>query len=184
MSPPSFIVLARHADDIPADWRDRLAQRLGQRPRRLGTWTELALYGALRCADASAAPPDAATRLRVTSTRATATATRQALTQACEGFPLPFTFMQSQTSHMLAALAAHLTWTGDASFIAAGGVEQTFAHCCAEAAGSPLLFGVVEEGDPLVSQWVWLAPAQPGADTHAHSFAHALTGPSPLAPTR
>lgn len=34
---------------LPADWRERLVARLGQRPRRLGTWTELALYGALEC---------------------------------------------------------------------------------------------------------------------------------------
>lgn len=37
---------------VPSDWRDQLVLRLEQRPRRLGTWAELALYGALQCLDA------------------------------------------------------------------------------------------------------------------------------------
>jgi len=40
-------------DPLPADWRERLAVRLGQRPRRIGTWAELALYGARLCLDAA-----------------------------------------------------------------------------------------------------------------------------------
>ncbi len=40
-------------DPLPADWRDQLAARLGARPRRLGAWTELAMFGALRCLDAA-----------------------------------------------------------------------------------------------------------------------------------
>ncbi|RYY52962.1 MAG: hypothetical protein EOO24_64695, partial [Comamonadaceae bacterium] len=52
----------------PADWRDALAARLGQRPRRIGVWAELALHGARQCLDAAGEPalqPDA--RVRVMS---------------------------------------------------------------------------------------------------------------------
>jgi hypothetical protein len=184
MTTPAFSVVARHADDIPTDWRDRLAQRLGQRPRRLGMWTELALYGALRCVDAAHAQPGPDTLLRVSSARATAASTQQALTQASEGFPLPFTFLQSQTSQTLAALAAHLAWTGDASFMATGDIEQTFVWCCAEAHARALLFGYVDDDERLVSQWVWLAPAEQPGTIALPSFADALTGAAHLTPSR
>ena len=38
--------LAHHGAPPPPDWRERLAVRLGKRPRRLGAWAELAVYGA------------------------------------------------------------------------------------------------------------------------------------------
>ena len=36
-------------DILPDDWREQLATRLGQRPRRIGILAELALYGSLDC---------------------------------------------------------------------------------------------------------------------------------------
>lgn len=52
---------------LPADWRERLVARLGQRPRRLGTWTELALYGALECLADVANGLDSAEAARATA---------------------------------------------------------------------------------------------------------------------
>ena len=54
----------------PVDWRDDLARRIGRRPRRVGLWTELAMYGARCCLDAAgeAALP-AGARIRVASQR-------------------------------------------------------------------------------------------------------------------
>ena len=45
----------------PADWREQLAQMLGAKPRRIGTWAELGMYGAL-CCMADAGENDAAAR--------------------------------------------------------------------------------------------------------------------------
>lgn len=52
---------------LPADWHERLVARLGQRPRRLGTWTELALYGALECLADVANGLDSAETVRATA---------------------------------------------------------------------------------------------------------------------
>lgn len=44
-----FVVSGRRiAAPPPADWHEQLAQMLGAKPRRIGTWAELGLYGALR----------------------------------------------------------------------------------------------------------------------------------------
>ncbi|MFA9439697.1 hypothetical protein ACDA63_08680 [Uliginosibacterium sp. sgz301328] len=157
----SLRIIGRHLDATPPDWRDRLAARLGERPRRLGTWTELALYGALRCVDdaaESAMPADAV--LRLCSRRATASPTHQALMQAQDGLPMPFTFLQSQTSQTLAALAGRLAWRGDAVFLASPHAEDAFALACQAAGPTGVLFGVLEE-DPLLSHWVRLIPCEP-----------------------
>jgi hypothetical protein len=46
----AFVISGRCiASPPPADWREQLAQMLGAKPRRIGTWAELGLYGALRC---------------------------------------------------------------------------------------------------------------------------------------
>ena len=104
-------------DPLPAGWRDRLAERLGQRPRRIGPWAELALYGARCCLDAAeeTALPTG-TALRVGSRLAPMAAARAIAEQSRNGLPMPFAFMQSQPSQMLAALSQHLAWQGDARF--------------------------------------------------------------------
>lgn len=134
-------------DPPPADWRDALATRLGARPRRIGVWAELALYGALRCLDAAdetALPPDA--RLRVTSLGGPRDATRACLSQLRGGMPLPFDFMQSQPALMLAALAKGLGWQGDASYLVARDTRQLTALALCGAGGGGLLLGQVDEG--------------------------------------
>lgn len=141
-------------DALPPDWRVDLTRLLGERPRRLGAWTELALYGALRCRQAAgeAALP-AGTALRVASLSGPATATADLLTQATQGGPMPFTFLQSQPSQMLAALARALRWQGDARFVLCRDPAALTALAELEARGDDLLLGWVEED--RCTHWVW-----------------------------
>ena len=133
-------------DPLPLDWRDQLAVRLGQRPRRIGPWAELALYGARLCLDAageSALPAQA--QLRVASLSGPRNATRQIVEQAQTGLPMPFSFMQSQPSQMLAALSRHLGWQGDARFIVSRDQQAVLDLALQECSAAGLLIGWVEE---------------------------------------
>lgn len=130
----------------PADWRDELARRLGRRPRRVGLWTELAMYGARRCLDMAdeAALPQGA-RLRVASKRGAWGATYTGLEQLDAGLPMPFTFMQSQPALMLAEVGRCLEWQGDASFMLCRDPERLLQLAKLGASRDGLLFGIVEE---------------------------------------
>lgn len=150
-------------DPLPPDWRDRLAQRLGERPRRIGAWAELALYGALLCLDeAHEAALPAAALLRVASLSGPMAAARAATQQAKSGLPMPFTFMQSQASQMLAALSRHLAWQGDARFIVSRDRNQVLQLALQESGAAGLLFGWVEED--RCTEWWRFVP-----DTDSHS---------------
>jgi hypothetical protein len=142
----------------PPDWQDQLAARLGQRPRRIGVWAELAIYGALRCLDnakASHLPGDVA--LRVASLRGPLNATRAAMAQCRDGLPMPFTFLQSQPSQMLAALSRHLAWQGDACLVVSRDRQALLALAKREAGPAGVLVGWVEEGPQMGTEWSWLA---------------------------
>jgi hypothetical protein len=147
-------------DPLPADWRDQLAKRLGERPRRLGSWTELALFGALRCLDAAgetALPPGAL--LRVASMTGPRQATEALIAQsASTGLPMPFSFMQSQPSQMLSALAKPLNWSGDARFVLARDPASLLALARRESGPDGVLIGWVEE-DKATSWWRLLPAA-------------------------
>ncbi len=133
-------------DPLPPDWRDRLVRRLGQRPRRLGAWTELALYGALLCLDeAHEETLPAAALLRVASLSGPLAAAHAATRQARSGLPMPFTFMQSQPSQMLAALSRHLGWQGDARFVVSRDRSNVQQLALQESGAAGLLMGWVEE---------------------------------------
>jgi hypothetical protein len=133
-------------DPLPVNWREQLAQRLGHRPRRIGAWAELALYGARMCLDAAeerALPAGA--QLRVASLSGPMSATRAAAQQAETALPLPFTFMQSQASQMLAALSQHLGWQGDARFTLSREPNAVLQLAQCECSAEGLLIGWVEE---------------------------------------
>lgn len=141
---------------LPANWRDELVHLLGQRPRRLGEWTEVALYGALRClqvAGETRLPLHA--RLRLCSQDGPAQAQRDALAQWGEGLPMPFTFMQSQPAVALSALAQALRWQGDAAFASVRDTQPLHAMSLRGAGEAGALVGVVEAGGPsgLRSEW-------------------------------
>ncbi|EJL76888.1 hypothetical protein ACCC97_26440 [Variovorax sp. Varisp85] len=147
----------------PVDWRDDLARRIGRRPRRVGLWTELAMYGARCCLDAAgeAALP-AGARIRVASQRGAWGATHAGLTQLDAGLPMPFTFMQSQPALMLAEVGRCLEWWGDASFALCRDAARTLQLAKLGAARDGLLFGIVEEerhGEPPRTEWWRLVPA-------------------------
>lgn len=147
----------------PQAWRDDLAQRLGYRPRRVGPWTELAMYGARCCVDAAgeAALP-AGVRVRVASLRGAWDATQAGLTQLDAGLPMPFTFMQSQPALMLAEVGRCLDWQGDASFMLCRDPQRLLQLATRGVARQGLLFGVVEEarnGELPRSEWWRLLPA-------------------------
>ncbi|KQV83113.1 hypothetical protein [Rhizobacter sp. Root1221] len=163
---PGWTVHAHvHLAPPPAGWRDDLARRLGQRPRRLGTWAELALHGARQCLDAAGEttlPADAL--LRVASHRGTDSATRTAVGQCAGGLPMPFTFLQSQPSQMLAALSQHLGWRGDARFVVAQDPAAVLHLAQLEAGPAGLLLGWVDEGEAdgtgQRSEWWRLIPGE------------------------
>jgi len=147
----------------PADWREDLARRIGRKPRRVGLWTELAIYGARCCLDAAgeAALP-AGARIRVSSQRGAWGATHAGLTQLDAGLPMPFTFMQSQPALMLAEVGRCLDWQGDASFALCREPERVLQLAKLGASRDGLLFGIVEEernGEPARSEWWRLVPA-------------------------
>jgi hypothetical protein len=151
-------VLAHVAvDPLPADWREQLAQRLGHRPRRIGAWAELALYGARLCLDeAGEISLPVGARLRVASLSGPINATRAVAAQAETGLPMPFNFMQSQASQMLAALSQHLAWQGDARFVTCRDPQAVLQLAQAEGGDSGVLFGWVEEDRR--SEWWRLQP--------------------------
>ncbi|MFO1340313.1 MAG: hypothetical protein U1F53_19150 [Burkholderiaceae bacterium] len=164
-SPAWRTVASFDAAPPAAGWRDQLAQRLGQRPRRLGGWAELALHGALECLAAAGERqlPEGAL-LRLASATGPREATRTIAAQAGDGLPMPFAFMQSQPSHALAALSQHLGWCGDARFVHGPDLPSLLRLAQWEAArGGPavaaagLLFGWVDE-EPACTRWWRLRP--------------------------
>jgi hypothetical protein len=151
---------------LPDNWREQLAIRLGHRPRRIGILAELALFGALDCLDAAkdtALPADVV--LQVCSLRGPVSAISQVLEQNREGLPMPFSFLQSQTSQILPALAAALNWQGNASVVAARNPMDLAKLACHQAGSAGMLLGWVEEAKPVRSAWLRLAPCiSPASD--------------------
>lgn len=148
------------ANPPPADWREQLASRLGVRPRRIGIWAELALYGALEClTDAGEKVLPQSVKLMVTSHKGPLAATQAVLEQEREGgLPMPLTFLQTQPSQMLAVLAAHLGWSGDACFIAARHPHAVLRLAAAQSGAQGVLLGWVDEDGGGSSVWLRMRP--------------------------
>ncbi len=158
---------------LPDNWREQLVTRLGYRPRRIGILAELALFGALDCLDAAkeiALPRDVV--LRVCSLSGSISAISQVLEQNREGLPMPFSFLQSQTSQILPALAAALNWQGDAGIVLARNPMDLAILACHQAGSAGMLLGWVEEEKPGRSAWLRLVscPLPSAAFTSAASF--------------
>lgn len=151
------------AEPPPADWPEQLVQLLGSKPRRIGGWAELGLYGALRCmADSGekTLPPDAI--LLLTSRRGTYAATGKALAQMQEDALMPLTFLQTQPSQLLALLAAQMDWTGHACFLAAAQPQDVLRLVDAQAGSGGALLGYVDETQGGTSNWLRLRREAPG----------------------
>ena len=153
-----FAITGRcHAAPPDAAWREQLTGMLGVQPRRIGTWAELGLYGALRCmADAGEAtlPQDA--MLMLSSQRGTHVATAAVLAQARDELPMPLAFLQTQPSQLLALLAAQLAWTGNACFLAGTPATDLLRLAAAQAGADGMLIGWLDEGETVASHWLRL----------------------------
>lgn len=158
-------ICARHiADPAPPNWREVLALRLGERPRRIGAWAELALYGALNCLDAAREPilaPGAS--LWVCSMHGPLAALKTTLEQVREGYPQPFSFLQCQPATTLATLGSYLGWAGDAVSIAQRDPLTLVRLACARNSGTGLLVGWVDETPAPRSSWLRLTPGEPAS---------------------
>jgi hypothetical protein len=151
------------ASPPPADWRAQLAARLGQRPRRIGEWVELALFGARQCLDAAGENElPAAALLSLSSLHGPDIALRAALEQARSGAPLPIGFLNSQPSQALPALAGHLRWSGNGRVLTTREPGAALLLASLEAGPEGMLLGWVDEDAPGQSIWLRLLPAAAG----------------------
>ena len=147
----------------PANWRAHLAMRLGHRPRRIGEWAELALWGARQCLDqAQEADLSANALLSLSSLHGPDIALRAALEQAKDDVPLPIAFLGSQASQVLPTLAHYLGWQGNGRCSSTRDPVQALHLACLESRAGGLLIGWVDEDAPGMSLWLRLAPVAPG----------------------
>ena len=148
----------------PADWRAQLATRLGQRPRRLGEWVELALWGARQCLDqADEQNLPAGAMLSLSTLNGPDIALRSALDQAREGAPMPITFLNSQPAQALPALAQYLGWQGNGRCMTTREPGLALRLACLEAGSKGLLAGWVDENAPGKSIWLRLQSVEADA---------------------
>ena len=144
---------------MTTNWRELQVKRLGYRPRRIGILAELALYGALDCLDnAKECNLPNGDLLRICSSCGPVSAISQVIEQMSVDLPMPFSFMQSQTSQLLPALAGALNWQGDASVVIARNPVSLAILACQQAGRSGMLLGWIEEEYPLHSCWIRLVP--------------------------
>ena len=149
----------------PDGWRAALTQRLGQRPRRIGSWAELASFGALACLDdaGEAALPNAAL-LSVSSLLGPDTALQAALASARTELPMPIGFLQSQPGQVLPVLAQHLGgWSGNGRCLSTRDPLLALRLACLEASAGGVLLGWVDEGPDAKSLWLRVVTAPSGA---------------------
>lgn len=175
----TFVISSRCiASPPPADWRERLAQMLGAKPRRIGTWAELGLYGALCCmADAGekTLPQDA--QIWLASRRGTYAATGIVLDQLREDLPMPLAFLQTQPNQLLALLAAQLDWQGQACFVAGAGPEALLRLAAAQAGKDGMLLGWVDEMAGGETNWLRVRPDHETAEGYVEAAAESLLSP-------
>jgi hypothetical protein len=145
----------------PADWREQLTRMLGAKPRRIGTWAELGLYGALGCmADAGDKTLPADAQIWLGSRRGTYAATDIVLDQMRGDLPMPLAFLQTQPSQLLALLAAQLQWQGNACFVAGGEPGALLRLAAAQAGKDGILLGWLDEMSGGETCWLRLRPCE------------------------
>lgn len=144
---------------LPDGWPEQLTALLGAKPRRMGEWAQMALYGALSCVERARDKSllRAAGQLVLLSRRGTKTATTHALAEMQEGLPMPLTFLQTQPSQLLASLVNVMGWQGGAVFL--GGADPVQALWLVSAQipeGGAVLLGVAEVEEGGRSDWLLL----------------------------
>jgi hypothetical protein len=160
------------ADPPPSDWRELLATRLGQRPRRASPWVELALFGAVQCIDAAGEKKlSNSALLSLCSIHGPYIALRTALVQAREDALLPIAFLSSQPSQVLPVLAQHLGWSGNGRGMATRDPALALRMAALEAGDAGMLIGWVEENGPGKSIWLRLTQTTRETPLQAATFA-------------
>ncbi len=166
------------ANPPPADWREQLTQMLGAKPRRIGTWAELGLYGALRCmADASETTLPKGAQIWLGSRRGTFAATFIVLEQLRDDLPMPLAFLQTQPSQLLALLAAQMDWNGNACFVAGAEPQALLKLAAAQTDNDGLLLGWVDEMDGGSTNWLRLHQVESERDDLVSASAEAMFSP-------
>lgn len=151
----------------PENWREALATRLGYKPRRIGLWAELVLYGALCCLENEGEQTPAATArlpagalISLASPEGPIQALNDSLAEAQDGQPLPLGFLQGQGNQALAHLCKALDWRGDARCLTTRDPLDALRLACQSRPEGGLLLGWVSEEAPLTSQWLRLIPVE------------------------
>jgi hypothetical protein len=154
----TFVISGRCVAAPPsADWREQLTRMLGAKPRRIGIWAELGLYGALCCmkdAGETILPQDAL--LMLASRRGTYAATDIVLEQMRGDLPMPLAFLQTQPSQLLALLAAQMNWSGNACFVAGAEPQALLRLAATQAGNGGMLLGWVDEMNGGSTNWLRL----------------------------
>ncbi|HLY96757.1 MAG TPA: hypothetical protein VKO66_06035 [Sideroxyarcus sp.] len=175
----TFTICGRYvAAPPPADWREQLARMLGAKPRRMGAWAELGLYGALSCmvdAGEKSLPQDA--QIWLGSRRGTYAATGVVLEQLRDDLPMPLAFLQTQPSQLLALLAAQMEWTGHACFVAGSEPQALMRLAGAQAGKGGALLGWVDEMAEGTSNWLRLRPCEDAGGDYCEASAATLFSP-------
>jgi hypothetical protein len=175
----TFVISGRCiAAPPPADWRKQLAQMLGAKPRRIGIWAELGMYGALCCmADAGEKTLPQEAQIWLGSRRGTYAATATVLEQLREDLPMPLAFLQTQPSQLLALLAVQMDWKGHACFAAGANPLDLLRLAAAQAGEAGLLLGMVDEMDGGSTNWLRLRPGADNESKRIQASAEGLFSP-------
>jgi hypothetical protein len=175
----TFVIGGRCIAAPPAsDWREQLARMLGAKPRRIGTWAGLGLYGALRCmanAGETTLPQDAL--LMLASQRGAYAETNIVLEQMRDDLPMPLVFLQTQPNQLLALLAARMDWKGHACFLAGARPLALLRLAAAQAGDGGLLLGWVDEMDGGSTNWLRLRRDATGENDFVAAFSDEMFSP-------
>ena len=147
--------------DAHTEWKTELSQRIGYKPRRISQLAQMALLGVLQClekANQPALPHDCA--IRIITSYGTAKTTQTALTDLKNQEPvLPFAFLQTQVSQILAAISQTLHWQGEGLVFTAANEPLLVQQLIATANSSLLLIGWLDENmdaEMGCNEWVLL----------------------------
>jgi 3-oxoacyl-[acyl-carrier-protein] synthase-1 len=156
--PDTWEICGRSGPVLPDNWRDALADMLGQRPRRIGAWAEAGLFGALQCmrdAGETGLPSNAI--LRISSLHGPMTAILKTLDTIVEdGMAMPVAFLQSQPGQLPAIIGQALQWQGDGRIANHRDPLALLGAACSEAGPAGMLIGWVEEGGDDLASSHWL----------------------------
>jgi hypothetical protein len=175
----TFVISGRCIAAPPvAEWREQLAQMLGAKPRRIGTWAGLGLYGALCCmanAGETSLPQNAL--LMLASRRGAYAETSIVLEQMRDDLPMPLVFLQTQPNQLLALLAARMDWNGHACFLAGTRPLALLRLAAAQAGDGGMLLGWVDEMDGGSTNWLRLHRDANGESEYVAAFAEEMFAP-------